>query len=60
MVNENQFYNFVIVGGGPAGLTASIIAARNGFKAVILEKSEIAGPKPRGEESIFTPSWMKY
>lgn len=46
---SSNFYNFVIVGGGPAGLTAGIIAARNGFKAIILEKGEIAGPKPRGE-----------
>jgi flavin-dependent dehydrogenase len=45
----SKFYYFVIVGGGPAGLTAGIVAARNGFKAVVLEKGDKAGPKPRGE-----------
>ncbi len=50
MSNKNpEFYNFIIVGGGLAGLTASIIAARQGFKAVVIEKGKIVGPKPRGE-----------
>lgn len=46
---NSEHYNFVIVGAGPAGLTAGIIAARNGLSAIILEKGEKAGPKPRGE-----------
>jgi flavin-dependent dehydrogenase len=52
---ESEFYNFVIVGGGSAGLTASIVAARKGFNVVILEKGEIAGPKPRGEGMRYFP-----
>jgi len=46
---NSDIYDFIIVGSGPAGLTASIIAARNGFNCIILEKGPIAGPKPRGE-----------
>ena len=46
---NSEYYNFVIVGAGPAGLTAGIVAARNGLSAIILEKGEKAGPKPRGE-----------
>ncbi len=49
MVKKQKFYNVVIIGGGPAGLTAGIVAARNGLTAIILEKGEEAGPKPRGE-----------
>jgi len=45
----SEFFNFVIVGAGPAGLTAGIVAARNGYSTIILEKGEKAGPKPRGE-----------
>ncbi|GAH53919.1 unnamed protein product, partial [marine sediment metagenome] len=48
-IKNSKNYDFVIVGAGPAGLTASIVAARKGFKAVIIEKGELAGPKPRGE-----------
>jgi len=44
-----EFTNFIIAGAGPAGLTAGIAAARNGLKAVILEKGKTAGPRPRGE-----------
>lgn len=33
----------VIVGGGPAGLTAGIYAARSGLKAVIIEKGALGG-----------------
>lgn len=50
MTNKNsRNFDFVIVGAGPAGLTAGIVAAREGFKVVVLEKGEQAGPKPRGE-----------
>jgi len=47
--NNSSIFDFVIVGAGPAGLTASIVAAREGFKVVVIEKGEQAGPKPRGE-----------
>ena len=46
---NSEYYNFIIVGAGPAGLTAGIVAARSGLSAIILEKGERAGPKPRGE-----------
>jgi len=47
--NNSSIFDFVIVGAGPAGLTDSIVAAREGFKVVVIEKGEQAGPKPRGE-----------
>ena len=47
MNNEN--YDFVVVGAGPAGMTAGIVAARNGCSVLVLEKGDKAGPKPRGE-----------
>ena len=51
----SDFYNFVIIGAGPAGLTSGIVAARHGFKAIIIEKGEMAGPKPRGEGMSYYP-----
>ena len=53
-VENSSFYNFVIVGAGPAGLTAGITAARLGFTSIILEKGGFAGPKPRGEGMAHT------
>lgn len=35
--------DLVIVGGGPAGLTAGIYAARSGLKAVVIEKGALGG-----------------
>ncbi|MHA2429991.1 MAG: FAD-dependent oxidoreductase [Promethearchaeota archaeon] len=54
-LENTSFYNFIIVGAGPAGLTAGIVAARKGFSAIILEKGKIAGPKPRGEGMSHMP-----
>lgn len=36
-------YDLIIVGGGPAGLTAAIYAVRYGLKTLVLEKSVIPG-----------------
>jgi len=54
-MKSNDFYNFIIVGAGTAGLTAAIIAARKGHSVVVLEKGAIAGPKPRGESMAHYP-----
>jgi thioredoxin reductase (NADPH) len=36
-------YDLIIVGGGPAGLTAGIYAVRFGLNTLVLERSEISG-----------------
>ncbi len=41
----NQAYDVVVVGGGAAGMTAAISAARTGAKTAILEHMECAGKK---------------
>ena len=34
---------FVIVGGGVAGLSAGIFAAKEGHRAIVIERQDIAG-----------------
>ncbi len=40
---ESVFRDLVIVGGGPAGLSAGIYAERAGLKSVVLEKGNVGG-----------------
>ncbi|OGQ96560.1 MAG: thioredoxin-disulfide reductase [Deltaproteobacteria bacterium RIFOXYD12_FULL_57_12] len=44
-------YQLVIIGGGPAGLTAGIYAARARLKAVLLENGAVAG-------QVLTTDWV--
>ncbi len=48
-------FDFCIVGAGTAGLTAATLAARKGYKVVVLEKGAVAGPIPRGESMAHFP-----
>jgi thioredoxin reductase (NADPH) len=38
-----DFYDLIIVGAGPAGLTASIYAAREGIETLLIERSAMGG-----------------
>jgi len=40
---ERTFYDVIIVGGGPAGLTAAIYTAREGLDTLVIEKSAPGG-----------------
>lgn len=40
---ERSFYDLLIVGGGPTGLTAAIYAAREGIDSLVIEKSVLGG-----------------
>ena len=40
---ERTYYDLIIVGGGPAGLTAAIYGAREGIDCLVIEKSALGG-----------------
>ena len=38
-----EFYDLIVVGGGPTALTAAIYAARDGFDVLVIERSGLGG-----------------
>lgn len=40
---QKTYYDLIIVGGGPAGLTASIYASREGIDTLLIERSGLGG-----------------
>ena len=44
-INQDNLYDVVVIGGGPAGMFAAIVAARNGNRVLLIEKNDRLGRK---------------
>ena len=40
---KREYYDLIVVGGGPSGLTAALYAAREGMETLIIERSGVGG-----------------
>ena len=56
---ENPFYDVVVIGGGPAGLSTSVIASADGLKVLMIERQAPggqAGNSPKIENFLGFPN----
>jgi thioredoxin reductase (NADPH) len=56
---ERPFYDVIVIGGGPAGLSASVIASADGLKVLLIERQAPggqAGNSPRIENFLGFPN----
>ena len=59
MVAERSHYDLIVVGGGPAGLTAALYAAREGIDTLVIERAALGGQAAATERLDNMPGFAE-
>lgn len=59
MVAERSHYDLIVVGGGPAGLTAALYAARQGIDTLVIERAALGGQAAATERLDNMPGFAE-
>jgi thioredoxin reductase (NADPH) len=54
---KRSHYEFIVVGGGPAGLTAALYAAREGIETLVIERAALGGQAAATERLDNVPGF---
>lgn len=59
MTAERSHYELIVVGGGPAGLTAALYAAREGISTLVIERAALGGQAAATERLDNMPGFAE-
>ena len=59
MQDANNFYDLIIIGGGPAGLSAAIYGGRAKLKTLLINKGTLGGMVDATREIVNYPGYIK-